>query len=233
MSIKIQNTSTLSMRSGIKLTCYGDSGTGKTRLLASAPKPFIISAERGLLSLRKYNLDYTEVSNLKELTEAYQWATSSKESSKYDTLGLDSITDIAEIVLIDEMKKTTNGQRAYGTAQESIIAMYRSFRDLPNKNVVFIAQSAMTINGTNGAKAFGPSLPGKLLPQKAPYFFDSVFQLVAGDPDSTTGVVPRYLRTQPDLNNQAKDRSGNLETWENARPEEGGGLTTIFEKMLR
>lgn len=232
MTVKVQNTSTLSLTDGIKATVYGDSGTGKTRLLASAPMPIIISAEKGLLSVRKMNLDFIAISNLKELTEAYTWVTSSKEAAKYWTVCLDSITEIAEIILVDEMKKTTNGQRAYGQAQESIIALYRNFRDMPKKNVVFVAQMAMTADGVNGAKAFGPSLPGKLLPQKAPYFFDSVFQLNVGPADAT-GYIPRFLRTQPDLYNQAKDRSGNLDAWENADPLTGGGLTTIFEKMIK
>lgn len=232
MTIKLMNTADISLKNGIKATVYGHSGTGKTRLLASAPNPVILSAEQGLLSLRKYTLPYIEINSLADLKEAFNWVQTSAQAKQFQTICLDSISEIAEVILVEEQKKNRNGQKAYGDAQDTIIEYYRNFRNLAGKHVVFTAKNAMLVDGANGAFANGPGLPGKKLPQAAPYFFDSVFQLLTYPPNEH-GYIARGLRTQPDLQNQAKDRSGNLDPIENADPTTGGGLTAIFEKMLR
>ena len=52
--LKIQYTDDPQIFSGVKCVVYGPAGGGKTRLLATAPSPIILSAEKGLLSLKKF-----------------------------------------------------------------------------------------------------------------------------------------------------------------------------------
>lgn len=229
MSIKIENTAHLGMTSGAKCMVYGPSGVGKTRLLASAPAPIIISAEQGLLSLRKFNIPVIRVRSLKELKEAHTYV-SGPQARQFQTIGLDSASEIAEVCLTEQKRQTRDGRKAYGDSQDIIAEIFRDFRDIYGKNVVFLAKQEFTVDGASGAKFNAPSFPGNKLAQAAPYFFDEVFQLQ----NFTTpeGSKIWALRTAPDQYNVAKDRSGSLAEWENADPATGGGLAYLFQKML-
>lgn len=232
MAIQIVDTATASLKHGVKCMVYGGAGAGKTRLLASAPKPLIVSAEKGLLSLRGFHLPAIEISTYLQLEEAYRYCVS--PACQAWTICLDSGSEIAEVVLSNEKKKSKDPRKGYGEMGDQLVAMFRSFRDLPNKHVVMLAKEHWTVDGATGAKYWAPSFPGQQLPQAAPYFFDEVFQLKAFDnPDNPRGPKVRFLRTQPDNQNVAKDRSGSLLEWENAMPETGGGLSYIFEKMMK
>lgn len=230
MTIKVQSTSTIGMQNGIKCMVYGTSGVGKTRLLASAPKPIIISAESGLLTLRKFNLPVIIIKSLQELKEAYNYV-AGPNGKQFWTVGLDSGSEIAEVCLTEEKAKSKDGRKAYGEMQDVVAQIFRDFRDLPQKHVVMLAKQGFVIDGSTGGKFNGPMFPGQNLGQSAPYFFDEVFQL-CNFKDQANGTTMYALRTSPDNQNVAKDRSGVLAEWENADPATGGGLDFIFNKML-
>ena len=97
--IQVQYTSQIKLNYGVKACLFGASGVGKTRLLSTAPDPCILSAESGLLSLRKEKVPFIDISTYKQLTEAYQWVLQSSEAKKYQTFGLDSLSEVAEVVL--------------------------------------------------------------------------------------------------------------------------------------
>lgn len=228
---KLKSTASLGQLNGAKALVYGNSGVGKTRLIASAPGPIIVSAEKGLLSLRGFNLPVWEIKTLADLIECYTWLRTSAETRQFATVCIDSVSEVAEVLLNAELRMTTNGQRAYGQMADKLTQIFRDFRDLDGKNVVFLAKQEFSADGVTGAKMHCPSFPGKQLSQNAPYFVDEVWQLVNFGKDEA-GTERRFLRTQPDESNVAKDRSGALELWENADPATGGGLSTIFNKMI-
>src|SRR4051812_48595027 len=97
---------------GIKALVYGGSGTGKTRLAGTCPNPIIFSAEAGLLSLRQFNLPFLRVASLTDLQTYYNWAAGQTLAGlpacgqTFRTLFLDSISEIAEVVLKNELSKT-------------------------------------------------------------------------------------------------------------------------------
>lgn len=220
------------MAHGAKMMIYGGSGMGKTRLTASAPAPIIISAERGLLSLRQFNLPAIEIDNYGQAKDTLYWLSSSHEARQFGTVLLDTVSELAEKFLTEEKKKknaTAHG-RAWGETSDHIVQLFRDYRDLQGKHVVFLAKQEWGTDNT-GARYNQPSFPGKALANAAPYFFDEVLQLFNWT-DPTTNVKYRLLRTQPDLQNVAKDRSGMLAEFENADPATGGGLTVIINKML-
>lgn len=224
--IKLQSTSNLASVQGVKSLVYGESGSGKTFLVSTAPRPVIFSAESGLLSLRKFTIPYQIVSTYKEMEEVYNWCIKSSEAKNFDTLCLDSISEIAEVVLADLKTKHKDPRKAYGEVQDNMLEMMRGFRDIPQKHVYFSAKQGITKDGTNGALYFGPLMPGNQLGIQIPYLFDELFQLnVFLDPATNTEV--RALRCKKDNQYQAKDRSGALDLWE--RP----NLTEIFNKIMR
>ena len=72
MAIKVQSTADIQFH-GVKCIIFGGPGVGKTRSIATAPKPIIISAEEGLLSLMEVDVPFIEVKSLDDLNEAYNF----------------------------------------------------------------------------------------------------------------------------------------------------------------
>lgn len=196
---------------GIKILVHGQAGIGKTCLCASLPDPIILSVESGLLSLADVDIPVIEIKSINDLAEAYDWLLKSEEAQKYKSVCLDSISEIAEVVLANEKNNEKDIRKAYGNLQDIMSDLMRSFRDLPGRNVYFSAKQER-VQDDNGRLLFGPSMPGQKLAQQIPYLFDEVFcyQMVK----DANGVPQRMLLTQPDGISVAKDRSGKLNAWE-------------------
>ena len=212
MAINLKTTKAYA-QNGVKVLVYGQSGAGKTTLIKTAPKPIILSAEGGLLSLQDCDIPYIEIHNLDELGEALNFLQQSEEGKKFETVALDSISEIAETVLSESKIGLKDGRAAYGEMNDVMAKVIRSFRDLPNRHVYFSAKIDKTTTDT-GAVLYAPSMPGKTLSQQLPYFFDEVLALrVVADKD---GQIQRALQCQSDPLWLAKDRSSRLEMWEPA-----------------
>ncbi len=212
---------------GVKILVYGQSGAGKTSLIATLPSVIVLSAESGLLSLQDANLPYIEVTDMGTLMEAYEWLVGSDEAKQYKSVALDSISEIAEIVLNTEKKRTVNGKlvdprQAYGALAEQMTDMIRSFRDLPGRNV-YMSAKMEKVTDELGRISYGPSMPGKSLTQGIGYFFDELLALrVEKDAEGNT---QRALMCDSDGLWLAKDRSGKLAGWESP------DLSAIIEKI--
>lgn len=208
---------------GIKVMVYGLAGAGKTRLLGTAPGVLILSAENGLLSLKVHNLPFIEVKTIQDLQYVYHQILTNPQWAWVQTVALDSISEIAETLLQALMASNANKQRAYGEMAQEVLNQLRTFRDIPGRNVVFIAKQGRVKDEQTGGMLYGPLMPGQQLDQHMPYMFDEVFQLCTftGQDGKPYGA----LRTRRDNQNEAKDRSGLLDEWE--RPD----LTAIFNKI--
>jgi hypothetical protein len=226
MPIQVLTTDQISAQNGVKCMVYGPSGVGKTRLCATAPNPIIISAEKGLLSLRKYKTAAIEITSVDELNEAYRFCTQSKEGGNYWTVCLDSISEIGEVVLAHLMKTVgaKDPRKAYGDLIPVMSGIIRSFRDIPQKHVCVTAKMEQNKDESTGALMFGPSMPGNKVGPQIPYFFDEVFTIRMGK--TPEGQLFRYLQTGPDLQYHGKDRSGELQHME---PPD---LSAVFSKIL-
>lgn len=211
MAINLKSTKGLHAN-GVKCLVYGHAGSGKTSLIPTLPSPIVLSAEGGLLSISDSEIPYIEINSLATLMEAYQWLVESKEAADFQSVALDSISEIAEVVLAEELKKNKDGRAAYGELNSVMAGMIRSFRDLPNRNVYFTAKCEK-IQDETGRLLYGPSMPGKSLSQGLGYFFDLVMPLrVEKDQE---GNVMRALMTDSDGLWQAKNRAaGKLDQWE-------------------
>lgn len=227
MAVVLRNSAELAAVHGVKALTYGKAGLGKTSLCATAPNPVILSAESGLLSLAPanlvrmygentpgitYQIPVIEVTTIEQLTEAYNWAATSAEASQFQTICLDSITEIAEVVLANAKRQVKDPRQAYGELLEKMVMTIKAFRDLSGKHVYMTAKQEQIKEEGSGLVLSGPSFPGAKLGQGVTYLFDEVFQIGVGrNPDNTSY---RFLRTQPDFNADAKDRSGTLATLE-------------------
>jgi len=210
MAINLKTTGGLSAN-GVKLLVYGQAGAGKTTLITTLPKPIVLSAEGGLLSIQDADLPYIEIGSMDDLMEAYEWLTGSKEAKGYVSVALDSISEIAEVVLNSEKKIAKDPRQAYGAMQEKMADVIRAFRDLPDRHVYMSAKLEKT-QDEMGRVTYAPSMPGNKTGQALPYFFDEVLALrVEKDSD---GASQRALMCDSDGLWLAKDRSGKLGAWE-------------------
>lgn len=210
MAINVKTTGSLAAN-GVKVLVYGQAGAGKTSLVKTLPKTIVLSAEGGLLSIQDADLPYIEISDMETLREAYTWLTQSDEAKRFESVALDSISEIAEVVLNAEKKATKDPRQAYGAMQEQMADIIRAFRDLPGRHVYMSAKLEKT-QDEMGRVLYAPSMPGNKTGQALPYFFDEVLALrVEKDGE---GVTQRALMCDSDGLWLAKDRSGKLEAWE-------------------
>jgi hypothetical protein len=208
---------------GVKVLVYGKSGMGKTYLSSTASDNFIISCESGLLSLRDFDIPAAEITSFAELNEAYRWVAESNDAKQFNTFTLDSVTEIGEIALSYLKSIHRDPRQAYGELVDKVLSVVKKFRDLKGKNVYFTAKEARFKDESTGSLLYGPEMPGQRLGPGLPYYFDEVFRIETATTDN--GTKYRLLRTQPDEQYDAKDRSGALDEIE--RPH----LDHVFNKI--
>lgn len=195
----------------VKLLVYGASGVGKTVLCSTAPKPIIISAEKGLLSIADKEVDILEVSSISELEQAFKIVA----KGEWETVCLDSLSEIAEVVLAEYKALVNDGRQAYGQLNDEMTKIIRQFRSL-DKNVVVTAKELKDESGSTMYSR--PSMPGKTLTGSVPYFFDLVLYM-------KSTKEKRVLYTKDSFTHNAKDRSGKL------GDKEDPNLTDLFLKV--
>jgi len=222
--VVLKSSQSLAVTHGVKLLIFARAGMGKTMLTATAPNPILISAESGMLSLSKqniervfgvntpgitYNIPTIEITTIADLINAEQWARNSGEARQFQTVCIDSLSEIGEKVLENAKGQVKDPRQAYGELLDKMGPTIKAFRDLSGKHVYMSAKEERIQDESNGSVLAGPGMPGKKLGPQLPYLFDEVFQLnTAKDPKDQSSY--RYLRTAPDFNVDAKDRSGAL-----------------------
>ena len=223
---RIKSPNELVEQQGAKLLVYGESGVGKTTLCQTAPgKTLVVSMESGLLSIKDAtNLTAIEVKEASEIEEIAQLLENG--TLDYDTVCLDSVTEMSEILLSQEKAKTKDPRRAYGEVIEVMIKTMRRFRDLP-LHVVFIAKQSRERDESSGMFHYQPMMVGAKLPTQIPYFFDEVLVMRSFEDETDEGkkVTSRWLQTRLGQGYVAKDRSGKLEEFESPN------LTDIINKL--
>ena len=224
MALNFTTTDRAAALNGVKVLVYGQAGAGKTVLTSTAPAPFLISAEGGELSLRSVQIPMVKVTTVDDLRDVYDWCARSNEAKQFQTICIDSLSEIAEVVLNNAKRQVKDPRQAYGELIEKMETTIRLFRDLPGRNVYMSAKMEPSKDELTGVIKYGPAMPGSKLGSKLPYFFDEVFRL--GINKTPQGESYRFLQTQPDMQYEAKDRSGVL------APVEPPHLTQLFSKIL-
>ena len=222
MAIQLVSADELAQSNGVKIVVYGRSGMGKTMLACTMPNPIILSAESGMLSLKReniervwgannpsitYNIPVIQINTVEDLVAAEVYLRTDPQGMKFNPV-LDSATEIAEQVLANAKKLVKDPRQAYGELIEKMTHTIKAFRDLPGRHVLLNFKEERSKDEGTGLTLAGPSLPGQKMGPATPYLTDEVFQLFAGkNPDGTSY---RAFRTQPDFSADAKDRSGAL-----------------------
>lgn len=198
----------------MKALVFGVAGAGKTSLAATFGDipTVVISCESGLLSIADADLPVIEIQSMADLFEAYAFLTTTEDGQAFKAIVIDSVSEIAEVLLAEEKKSSKDARAAYGNTSERMMELLRAFRDLQGRHVLFITKLEKVKDEMSGALMYGPSMPGQRLGQAIPYLVDEVFALrVEKDPD---GNITRWMQTTPDFQWQAKDRSSKLAAFE-------------------
>ena len=221
MTLQLTNTKEQAVTHGVKMLVHGAAGAGKTRLCATTGElesTIILSAEAGLLSLRKVEIDVLVINGLDDMREALAHV----QQSDYRWVCIDSLSEVAERVLAEEMASSKDPRKAYGEMANIMGKLIRAFRDLKGRHVIMTCKTERIQH--DGRLLWAPMLPGRQLGQSISYWFDEVFALCSQPKDDGTGVV-RYLQTVNDGYHEAKDRSGALD------PNEPANLAHIVRKI--
>ena len=208
-----------SAHEGKLVLIYGEAGAGKTRALGDLDDLMIISAEGGMLSLADKEIPVLEVRTMEDVEAALAAA---QTWTDYTNVGVDSITEITQIVLHHKINMFKDPRAAWGEMQEYIRHFIRTLRDIPGKNTVLTAQIGEG-KTWDGMPTYTPVLAGNKMTQEAPFYPDEVLALRLYRKQD--GGVDRWLQTYNDGFYLCKDRSNQLDPFEPLH------LPTIFAKL--
>lgn len=185
----------------VKALIYWASGSGKTVFGGTSPKPIFASAESGLLSISDKSVPFVEIKSLKDLQDLLNYLKNEKHD--FETVVIDSISEINDIIKLEIEKKTGRGMQLqdWGDLSKKIKSIFRGFRDLP-MHTLLIAQE-MNDKDEDKIEKILPSLNGKSSTDIAS-FMDIVWYLYI----EKTGQRKIVTATNPKL--ITKDRSNKI-----------------------
>ena len=220
--MRITNTKGMGVDT-LKMIVYGESGVGKTTLLATANEPtLIISAEAGLLCLANKDIDVFDISKddagniipavkrIERLRDVYNYLVAPETKDKYKWVMIDSLSEIADIVNASAALDHSGDKEKFlrwGAYNEKMTTIIKLFRDL-NYNVVFTALSKVEKDET-GKRYHGYSMSGSIA-DRLPQYFDECFYIYVTPEGERKLVCGKTEQTM------TKDRSGRLEKIEAA-----------------
>jgi AAA domain len=235
MALQWSTTAAQGIENGLKFCVHGRSGAGKTRLIPTLPRPIVATVEGGTLSIATENIRCATVASKQDLDEFYDWVVGSAEAKNYDTVCVDSLTEVGDIILAEEKVRSKDPRKAYGEMQDMVMAQIRRFRDIKGKHVYFTAKTALQ-EQPDGSKLYSPVMPGQKLGAGLAFYFDEFFYLGIGtdmhlDPKTQTMQQRsfRFLQTNSNALYEAKDRSGALDEVEH--PDLGVLITKIQSRI--
>lgn len=215
---------TYAATSGAKALVYGAPGTGKTPLCNTAPRPLLLSCEPGLLSMRGSNVPTFVAPTPKHIDDFFLWLLKSNEVKNFDTICVDSLSEMASIYLREFLSKSSSsgnkahGQLAYGKMADAVLPHLNNLFHMPNKHTYLICKQE-TVEGMNR-----PSFPGKFLATYVPHLYDIILHLAVHNIPNVG--QHKALRTAASFDTVARDRSGKLNEFEPC------DLTAMFKKVM-
>lgn len=226
---------TLANKFGVKMILFGGPGAGKTPAMNTAPRPVLLVTEPGMLSMRGSNVPAFEAFTKEAIKDFFDWFTKSNEARNYDTLGVDSLNNICEIILAWETHKQAHGLKAYGNMAEQVMDYCNTLNYMERKHIVLICKQGLIENGrvsmlqdgkivTEPVMQKKPVFPGKDLNVRIPHMFDEIVHLGLA---TVQGKQLKAFHTQETPEIFARDRSGMLNHLEEPN------LANFFAKCMK
>jgi len=166
---------------------FGESGSGKTHFLGTAPENemviFNIASESGLLTLRGKNIDVITINDLTEMEYALKWL-ETEGVKKYKYVSIDSFSQFQKN-LERQLPKTKDGFELWRTIKDITKMVVDRIKVMP---INFVAICEISLKDDEGAVKFVPSLLGSSKDDIA-YWFDEVYFF---EKTGKAGDVPTY-----------------------------------------
>lgn len=208
MNIKdLQPAKNFAQKFGVKAVLYGPAGSGKTPILNTAPRPVLLATEPGLLSMRHSTIPTWLAPDTKKIDEFFNWFFNSGEAKAFDTLGIDSSSQMCDIALQEAKKQSSHGLQQYGKMADYIEPYMRRLYFMPEKHMYMIAKEEISDIGFRR-----PYYPGKQLPTNIPHLYDVIVR-VAKVPIPSVGERTAF-QCNGSIDILARNRTGDLETYE-------------------
>lgn len=213
---------------GVKAITYGGPGSGKTPTVATAPRPLMLMTEPGILTLKNSDVPTFDAFTGARITEFFEWFFNSHEATNFDTLCIDSGSQIAEIIVNEALTGKSkggnkrHGQEAYGDMSRQCMKWFNDLYFMKEKHIYIICKQQA--HEVNDSIYYRPYFPGKELNIKVPHLYDLVMRL--GDYAVPSVGQVKAFRTKEQFDMMARDRSGNLAEFEPPN------LDGIFKKCM-
>lgn len=218
----LQPANRLAALYGAKTVVYGPPGVGKTPILNTAPRPVLCCVEPGMLSMRLSNVPTFQAFTAKAIDEFFDWVLRSPEAANFDTICVDSVSQMAEVILEEELGRNRDGRKAYGEMSRRVMKHMNGVFFAQRKHTYLICKQASVEDGN--IRQFRPYFPGQDLNVKVPHLFDVIMQL--GIHNIPGAGQHKAFRTSASLDAIARDRSGRLSEFEPC------DLTALFNKIM-
>lgn len=206
---------------------YGPSGAGKTYQARTVKSPIILSYESGLGSLKDLDIATIDMTKddegkplgpqerIKKIEAVYAWLIRPEQQKKYDTVYVDSITEIGELIFqVEEAKfknkalaegKNYDLRQPYGPTFTELSRFVKAFRDMPHYDVVFSCLDSSGENEDTGIREIMLNLPGSKCKRQIPGLVDHVFYLDAKEDKDKK--IQRMFLTEATAKVYAKNRA--------------------------
>jgi hypothetical protein len=208
---------------GCKMLIYGPAGSAKTPLFNTAPRPLLLATEPGLLSMKGSTIPTYEAYSPAKINEFFKWFFNSTETKNFDTLGIDSASQIADIFLIDAQKNNKHGLKAYGEMAENTMEHLRTLYYTRYKHTYVICKEE--IKDMDGQTMRRPYFPGQVLPISVPHLYDFIIRLAKTNVPNIQGEALAF-QCVGSYNVLARNRTGNLNMHEEPN------FTKLVEKAM-
>lgn len=202
----LRPASQFSNSTGFKCIVFGAPGSGKTPIAATCPQPVMLVTEPGMLSMRGSNIPAYEAYDAKSINSFFEWWFSSNETKQFETLILDSVSQLCDIYLQQALKTNKHGLAAYGEMGEEVMKKLRPLFFQPKKHCYLISKQIVD----DGVKK--PYYPGKFLPVEIPHLYDAILHLGIHNVPQVGQVLSFQCKQSIDI--IARDRSGRLNEFE-------------------
>lgn len=202
---------------GCKTIIYGPAGSAKTPTLNTAPRPVLLATEAGLLSMKNSSIPTYEGYTPQRVNDFFDWFFNSVETKVFDTLGIDSGSQMADIYLNDALTGKSHagnkkhGQAAYGDMATNTMKHLRTLYYTRYKHVYLICKEQIADVDYQSLRR--PYFPGQVLPVDVPHLYDFVIRLAK---TNVPGMQGEQLAFQCNgtMNIMARNRTGNLNDFE-------------------
>ncbi len=196
---------------GCKALIFGPAGTGKTPILNTAPRPLLLATEPGLLSMKGSVIPTWEAYTPARIDEFFKWFFNSNETKNFDTLGIDSGSQVADVYLVDAQKNNKHGLKAYGEMAENTMEHLRTLYYTRYKHTYVVCKEE--IKDLDGQSMRRPYFPGQVLPIQVPHLYDFIIRCAKTNIPGVNGEVLAF-QCVGNYNILARNRTGNLNQYE-------------------